>query len=100
MTTIEMILPIEPIPKERKRARDGSFRGGARPNSGRPKGIPNRWPAALAKEIARLSDAVEKLWVQRRIEGERGERILARLVAKLGLVEKPVCAADPPAFGG
>ena len=85
-----MILPIETISKERKRARDGSFRGGARLNSGRPKGIPNRWPAALAKEIARLSEAVEKLRVQRRIEGEHGERILARLVAierQLGLVE-------------
>ena len=61
----------------------------ARPNSGRPKGIPNRWPATLAKEIARLSDAVEKLAVQRRFEGTR---ILARLVAierQLGMVEKP-----------
>ena len=66
--------------------------GGARPGAGRKHGVPNRWPAALAKEIARLSDAVEKLRVQRRLEGEHGERILARLVAierQLGLVEKP-----------
>ena len=66
--------------------------GGARPGAGRKRGVPNRWPAALAKEIARLSDAVEKLRVQRRLESEHGERILARLVAierQLGLVEKP-----------
>jgi hypothetical protein len=51
--------------------------------------IPNRWPV-LAKEIARLSDAVEKLRAHRRHEGEHGERILARLVAierQLGLRE-------------
>ena len=66
--------------------------GGVRRGAGRKRGVPNRWPAALAKEIARLSDAVEKLRVQRRLEGEHGERILARLVAierQLGLVEKP-----------
>jgi hypothetical protein len=59
------------------------------PNSGRPKGIPNRWPAALAKEIARLSDAVESCGCSAAFEGTR---ILARLVAiecQLGLVEKP-----------
>ena len=66
--------------------------GGVRRGAGRKRGVPNRWPAALAKEIARLSDAVEKLRVQRRLESEHGERILARLVAierQLGLVEKP-----------
>jgi hypothetical protein len=67
--------------------------GGARPGAGRKRGVPNRRPSALAKEIARLSDAVEKLRQQRRLETEHGERILARLVSierQLGLVEKPM----------
>ena len=55
--------------------------GGARVGAGRKRGVRNRWPAALAAEIRRLVDEVEKLRVQRRIEGEHGERILARLVA-------------------
>src|SRR5262245_27017581 len=66
--------------------------GGARPGAGRKRGVPNRWPAALAEEIARLSDASEKLRVQRRLEGEHGDRILHRLLAsekQLGLVERP-----------
>jgi hypothetical protein len=66
--------------------------GGARPGAGRKKGIPNRWPAAIAAQMQRLTQAVEKLRLQRRIEGEHGERNLARLVAierQLGLVEKP-----------
>jgi hypothetical protein len=79
-------MTIESFPKL---ARDGSRRGGARPNSGRPKGIPNRWPREVAAEIRRLGDEVEKLRQQRRLEVEHGERILARLVAierQLGLV--------------
>ena len=74
-----------------KLARDGTHRGGARSNSGRPKGIPNRWPREVAAEIRRLGNEVEKLREQRRLEGEHGERILARLVAierQLGLREK------------
>ena len=66
--------------------------GGARSGAGRKRGVPNRWPAALAIEIRRLTEAIEKLRIQRRLEGEHGERILARLVAierQLGLVEKP-----------
>jgi hypothetical protein len=65
--------------------------GGARPGAGRKRGVPNRWPAALAKKIRRLSDEVEKLRQQRRIEGEHGERILVRLVAierQLGMRDK------------
>ena len=64
--------------------------GGARPGAGRKKGIPNRWPTAIAGQMPRLTQAVEKLRLQRRIEGEHGERILARLVAierQLGLRE-------------
>ena len=79
---------IEKIPKL---ARDGSRRGGARPNSGRPKGIPNRWPRELAAEIRRLSAEVAQLREQRRLEGEHGERILAHLVAierQLGMRDK------------
>ena len=55
--------------------------GGARVGAGRKRGIPNRWPAVLAKEIRRLGDEVEKLRQQRRLEGEHGERILVRLIA-------------------
>jgi len=66
--------------------------GGARVGAGLKRGVPNRWPAALAAEVRRLGDQVEKQRQQRRLEGEHGERILARLVAierQLGLVEKP-----------
>ena len=66
--------------------------GGARVGAGRKRGVPNRWPAALAAEIRRLGDEVEKLRQQRRLEAERGEPILKRLLAiarQLGLVEKP-----------
>jgi hypothetical protein len=65
--------------------------GGARPGAGRKRGVPNRWPAALAVEIRRLSEAVEKLRAQRLVESEHGGRILARLVAierQLGLRPK------------
>ena len=68
--------------------------GGARRGAGRKRGVPNRWPAALAKEIARLGYEVEKLRQQRRV-GPSTERILVRLVAierQLGLVEK---SAEP-----
>jgi len=73
------MMEIENIPKL---ARDGTRRGGARPNSGRPKGIPNRWPREIAAEIRRrLGDKVARLREQRRLEGEHDKRILARLVA-------------------
>ena len=68
-----------------------SKHGGARPGAGRKRGVPNRWPAALAKEIARLGDEVSKLRQQRRLEDVHGERILARLVAierQLGLRDR------------
>jgi hypothetical protein len=64
-----------------KLARDGTRRGGARPGSGRPKGIPNRWPREVAAEIRSLRDEVAKLRTERRLEGEHGLRILTRLVA-------------------
>jgi hypothetical protein len=66
--------------------------GGARPGAGRKRGIPNRWPVEIAAELRRLGDEVARLREQRRIEGEHGWRILARLVAierRLGLVEVP-----------
>jgi hypothetical protein len=45
--------------------------GGARPGAGRKRGVSNRWPAVLAKEIARLGDEVSKLRQQRRLEDVR-----------------------------
>jgi hypothetical protein len=81
----EMVVKVEIHSKPR------FTHGGARPGAGRKRGVPNRWPAALAVEIRRLTEAVEKLRSQRRLEGEHGERILARLVAierQLGLRPK------------
>ena len=82
---------FEKISNDRKLARDGTHRGGARVGSGRPKGVPNRWPTALAKELSALRDSVEKLRAERRIDGEHSTRILARLVVierHLGLRDK------------
>lgn len=65
--------------------------GGARAGAGRKRGVPNKWPPALEKEIRRLGDEVARLREQRRLEGEHGERILARLVAierQLGMRDK------------
>jgi hypothetical protein len=81
----------ETVVKVETHSRPRFTHGGARFGAGRKRGVPNRWPAALAVEIRRLSEAVEKLRSQRRIEGEHGERILARLTAierQLGLRPK------------
>ena len=53
--------------------------GGARVGAGRKRGVPNRWPAALAAEIRRLGDLVEKLRQQRRNEQETLPALLRRL---------------------
>jgi len=76
-----------------KLARDGTRRGGARPNSGRPKGIPNRWPREVAAEIRRLGDEVERLRQQRRNEHETLPALLRRITSierKLDLIEAPI----------
>src|SRR6516225_7287638 len=76
-----------------KLARDGTRRGGARPNSGRPKGIPNRWPGEVAAEIRRLSDEIERLRQQRRNEHETLPALLRRVTSierKLDLIEAPI----------
>jgi hypothetical protein len=81
----------ETMTKVEMKSRPRFTHGGARPGAGRKRGVPNRWPAALAVEIRRLSEAVEKLRAQRLVEGEHGGRILARLVGierQLGLRSK------------
>ena len=53
--------------------------GGARVGAGRKRGVPNRWPAALATEIRRLGDEVARLRQQRRNEHETLPALLRRL---------------------
>jgi hypothetical protein len=66
--------------------------GGARPGAGRKRGIPNRWPAALAGELRRLADEVARLHEQRRDEHEALPALLRRITEierHLRLTESP-----------
>jgi hypothetical protein len=60
-------------------SRPGFSHGGARIGAGRKRGVPNRWPAALATEIRRLGDEVARLRLQRRNEQETLPALLRRL---------------------
>jgi hypothetical protein len=80
----------ETVPK--KRARDGTFRGGARPNSGRPKGIPNTGWKNVGDELRRRAAEVAKLHEQRREERET----LPILLRKVTEIERVLKLREPP----